>query len=237
VDAVRRLSQIEALREAFSRVDHIHVRAPEPVLDARYRQRGGSSGLIELASYAEVARNKTESEVNDLAADADVDINTDHCDEKDVEIRAAAALRLLPGRNQRPVDVLIGGQYGSEGKGNIAYYLAPEYDLLVRVGGPNAGHKVPTTPPYTHRLLPSGTRANPAAQLLIGPGATLDTALLLKEISDCGAVPGRLFIEPAGNDHRSRRHRRRAQPGRRHRVNRQGRRSRCRAAHHRPARR
>jgi len=65
--------------------------------------------------------------------------------------------------------------YGSEGKGNIAYYLAPEYDVLMRVGGPNAGHKVPTTPqPYTHRLLPSGTRANPSALLLIGPGATLD---------------------------------------------------------------
>jgi adenylosuccinate synthase len=196
VDAVRRISQIEALRAAFTRVDHIHVRASEPVLDQRYRRRGDSSGLAELASYAEVAQNRTESEVNELAADADVDINTDHCDEKDVEIRASAALRLLPGRGQRLVDVLIGGQYGSEGKGNIAYYLAPEYDLLVRVGGPNAGHKVPTSPPYTHRLLPSGTLANPRALLLIGPGATLDTAVLLKEISECHVEPGRLSIDP-----------------------------------------
>ena len=196
VDAVRQLSQIQALRVAFARVDHIHVRAPETVLDERYRGRGESSGLAELASYAEVAENPTESAVNELAGDADVDINTDHCDEKDVEIRAAAALRLLPGRGQRLVDVLIGGQYGSEGKGNIAYYLAPEYDLLARVGGPNAGHKVPTTPPYTHRLLPSGTRANPEARLLIGPGATLDTTVLLKEISECGVEPDRLSIDP-----------------------------------------
>ena len=196
VDAVRKLSQIEALRAAFARVDHLHVRAPVGVLDERYRRRGGASGLTELASYAEVAQNRTESAVNELAADADVDINTNHCDERDVEIRAAAALRLLPGRDQRLVDVLVGGQYGSEGKGNIAYYLAPEYDILARVGGPNAGHKVPTTPPYTHRLLPSGTRANPDARLLIGPGATLDTALLLEEISDCGIEPGHLYIDP-----------------------------------------
>ena len=234
---VRQLSQIEALRAAFTRVDHIHVRAPETVLDERYRRRGESSGLAELASYAEVAENRTESEVNELAADADVDINTDHCDERDVEIRAAAALRLLPGRDQRLVDVLVGGQYGSEGKGNIAYYLAPEYDLLVRVGGPNAGHKVPTTPPYTHRLLPSGTRANPEARLLIGPGATLDTGLLLKEITECGVGPGRLFIDPQAMIIEDADIEAEQRPGRGHRVNRQGRRSRSSAAHHGPARR
>ena len=96
VDSVRRLSQITALRAAFPRVDHIHVFAPESVLDERYQSRGDSSGLAELASYAEVARNETESEVHSLAKDADVAIDTTHCDRGDVEIRAAAALRLLP---------------------------------------------------------------------------------------------------------------------------------------------
>ena len=197
VDSVRRLDQIQALRDAFPRVDHIHVSAPEAVLDTRYRERGHSSGLTELSSYAEVAQNETESEVNLLARDADAAINTEHCDRHDVEIRAAAALRLLSSRADRLVDVLVGGQYGSEGKGNIAYYLASEYDLLIRVGGPNAGHKVPTTPdPYTHRLLPSGTLANPDAQLLIGPGATLDVGQLLREIADCRIEAGRLFIDP-----------------------------------------
>jgi adenylosuccinate synthase len=196
VDSVRRLNQIEALRNAFPRVDHIHLFAPESVLDERYRTRGESSGLAELGSYAEVAQNETESEVRTLAADADVAIDTRHCNRGDVEIRAAAALRLLPSRDRRFVDVIIGGQYGSEGKGNIAYYLAGEYDLLVRVGGPNAGHKVPTTPVYTHRLLPSGTLANPDARLLIGPGATLDIPQLLKEIAECGIEAGGLFIDP-----------------------------------------
>jgi adenylosuccinate synthase len=196
VDSVRRLSQIDALRAAFPRVDHIHVFAPESALEERYRSRGDSSGLAELASYAEVAQNETESEVRNLAVDADVAIDTRNCDRGDVEIRAAAALRLLPTRDGRLVDVIVGGQYGSEGKGNIAYYLAPEYDLLVRVGGPNAGHKVPTTPVYTHRLLPSGTLANPDARLLIGPGATLYIPQLLKEIAQCGVEAGGLFIDP-----------------------------------------
>jgi hypothetical protein len=55
---------------------------------------------------------------------------------------------LLPPSAEQLVDVLIGGQYGSEGKGNNAYRLAPEYDVLMRVGGPNAGHKVPPTRPF-----------------------------------------------------------------------------------------
>jgi adenylosuccinate synthase len=59
----------------------------------------------------------------------------------------------------RLVDVMVGGQYGSEGKGHVASYLAGEYDFLVRVGGPNAGHKVYEEPkPFTFHHLPSGTR-------------------------------------------------------------------------------
>mgnify|MGYP002377160868 FL=1 len=91
---------------------------------------------------------------------------------------------------------MVGGQYGSEGKGNIAFFLAPEYDLLVRVGGPNAGHKVPIAGSFVHRLLPSGTLANETATLLIGPGATLDVEVLLNEIAECNVEVGRLFIDP-----------------------------------------
>ena len=38
------------------------------------------------------------------------------------------------------VTVLIGGQYGSEGKGKISRYLADEFQMAIRTGGPNAGH-------------------------------------------------------------------------------------------------
>jgi adenylosuccinate synthase len=94
------------------------------------------------------------------------------------------------------VDVLIGGQYGSEGKGHIAAFLAPEYDYLLRVGGPNAGHKIYEEPEaYTHHQLPSGTRKSEAG-LIIGPGAVLSVPKLLKEISDCRVSVERLSIDP-----------------------------------------
>jgi hypothetical protein len=56
--------------------------------------------------------------------------------------RAVAGLGLYPNKTERVVDVVVGAQYGSEGKGNICAYLAKEYDVLMRVGGPNAGHRV-----------------------------------------------------------------------------------------------
>lgn len=196
VDAVRRRSQIEHLRARFAHVLHIHVTAPVDELERRYQSRRTTSPIAELPSYAQVLENATEAEIVELRKDADVAIDTNRCDEADVVTRAVAAVKRVSGSADPLVDVLVGGQYGSEGKGNIAYYLAGDYDLLMRVGGPNAGHKVPTNPPYTHRLLPSGTMANPNAALLIGPGATLDVAQLLKEISECGVTPDRLSIDP-----------------------------------------
>lgn len=97
----------------------------------------------------------------------------------------------------RRVDVVVGGQWGSEGKGNIANYLAPEYPYLMRVGGPNAGHYVldDDGTSYCHRLLPSGSRRYHQPILLIGPGATLGLEILLREIEECGAR-GRLRIHP-----------------------------------------
>ena len=69
------------MRAAFTRVDHIHVFAPASALAERYRSRGDSSGLAELAGYAEVACNETEGEVHSLASDADVAIDTRNCSE------------------------------------------------------------------------------------------------------------------------------------------------------------
>jgi adenylosuccinate synthase len=91
---------------------------------------------------------------------------------------------------------VIGGQFGSEGKGHVAAYLAKEYDFLVRVGGPNAGHTVSGQDGvFTYHQLPSGSR-DTNARLLLGPGMTINVSLLLDEIEECGIGPERLFIDP-----------------------------------------
>lgn len=198
VDGVRIAPQIDAMRSAFGRdVIHLHLYAPYDELAARYEKRRASgSEIVELASYGEVVKNATEAHVSKLADDADVVIDSKRCSPEDVEVRAAAELGMLARGSEQLVDVIVGGQYGSEGKGNIAFYLAREYDLLVRVGGPNAGHKVPLPTPFTHRSLPSGTMANETAKLLIGPGAVLNLDVLQKEIADCQVEVDRLSIDP-----------------------------------------
>ncbi len=113
-----------------------------------------------------------------------------------VLVRATALLDLYPRNAERLVDVLIGGQYGSEGKGNIVGHIAAEYDLLVRVGGPNAGHQVYAEPePEKYFHLPSGTTRAPDATLLLGPGAVINPRKLLDEIARHGIAKGRLVID------------------------------------------
>jgi len=198
VDSVRILRQIEAIRRAYDpRVVHIHLDADIDVLSSRYEDRKRAGGkLHELSSYAELSNNKTEARVGDLEEAADVVIKTDRSTPADVVVRAAAHLGLFGGESQRLVDVLVGGQYGSEGKGHICSHIASEYGLLVRVGGPNAGHTIFESPkPYKHYQLPSGTRRCDA-DILIGTGAVLNVSKLLKEIADCQISCDRLSIDP-----------------------------------------
>lgn len=202
VDSARIKGQVEGLRRNFGRrVVHVHLEAPTEELERRYGSR--TQKFTELESYAEVRADPTEAAIDVLGQDADILINTARSNPDDVEVRASNYLGLRGGDPGRLVDVIVGGEYGSEGKGNIASFIGPEYDLLVRVGGPNAGHKVyvPTGEEFTHRLLPSGTLAS-NAPIVIGPGAVLDVEILIDEIARCNAVAPesvdaeRLTIDP-----------------------------------------
>jgi len=194
VDSVRIPEQVEGVRRAYGGlVVHVHVTASEHELRRRYLAR--SKGSADEPSYEVVKRNATEKEIERLADIADVVINSDRCVPEDMFIRATTFLDLHPRSVDQLVDVLVGGQFGSEGKGNIVSYIAPEYDYLVRVGGPNAGHKVYEEPePYTFHLLPSGTRSC-TAKLILGPGAVLDVGKLLEEIRECRIEADRLVID------------------------------------------
>ena len=197
VDAVRIPEQIDAIRGAYGPiVTHVHMTAPLDVLTARYDNRLQFADSIDSLTYEGVRNNKTEHLVDRLTAVADVVIDSDRCTEEDVLVRVASQLRLYGEQSTGYVDVIVGGQYGSEGKGQIAAFLARHYDLLVRVGGPNAGHKVFELPePFTHHQLPSGTRKTEHTNLLIGPGAVLRVDKLLEEIAACDVDVHRLRID------------------------------------------
>ena len=194
VDSVRIQAQVDELRSRFGLdVFHIHLTASNSVIEDRYANR--TPKFAEVASYEEARKSGTESRIEDLALKADALIDTSLCTVDDVWIRAATHLHLFPRNYDRSVDVLVGGQFGSEGKGHIASFLAKEYEVLVRVGGPNAGHSVYEKPePFVHHQLPCGTR-NTNAQLIIAPGTTLSLSKLLEEIRQCGVGPARLKID------------------------------------------
>ena len=196
VDSVRIQAQVKAVRRAFGpRVTHVHLKAPLDELARRYGSRAAT--LNEPASYETVRSNATESGVHELQKIADIVIDTQRSTDDQVIVRVAANLGLYGRGYERLVDVLIGGQYGSEGKGQIAACLAPEYAVLVRVGGPNAGHKVYEEPkPITFHQLPSGTLRNSSCRLVIGPGAVISLNQLTREIADFEVSQDRLAIDP-----------------------------------------
>ncbi len=198
VDAARIGRQIEGLRQAFGRdVRHVHVTAPRRVCAERYETRRSQAEFEEAGSYADVVADPTEERIDELAVMADVSVDTERDGPDDVVIRVAAQLGLLDREHAPCVDVVVGGGYGSEGKGNIAFHLAPEYDLLLRVGGPNAAHKVylASGEIFTHFSLPSGTQAG-NARLALGPGAIVYPPELLDEIARCDVSSDRLSIDP-----------------------------------------
>ena len=81
------------------------------------------------------------------------------------------------------VDVLIGLQWGDEGKGKVVDYLADRYDVICRFqGGPNAGHTIYTDQgKFVLHTIPSGIfRSN--TKNVIGNGVVIDPITLRKEI-------------------------------------------------------
>jgi adenylosuccinate synthase len=195
VDSVRTAKQIQHIRQGGRGVVHVHLAASDQALVERYQAR---STTDDTATYEDLARNRTEKRIDTLAAMADVVVDTDRCSAEDVYARIAARIDVRPATSVPLVDVLVGGQYGSEGKGNIANYLAPEYDILVRVGGPNAGHVVfrAGDSPYTFRQLPSGALANRDAVLVVGAGAVVSLPDILREIAQLSVSVDKLIVDP-----------------------------------------
>jgi len=99
--------------------------------------------------------------------------------------------------------VLIGSQWGDEGKGKITDHLSEDADVVVRYqGGNNAGHTIVVGDErFALTLIPSGV-LYPRVTPVIGNGCVVDPAVLLREmaeLSDRGIDPSRLKL--SGNAH------------------------------------
>jgi adenylosuccinate synthase len=91
--------------------------------------------------------------------------------------------------------VVVGAQWGDEGKGKIVDILSHEADVVVRYGGgANAGHTLVIGGQKTViRLVPSGVM-HPHTQCILGPGMVIDPEVLLAELSTLesrGVLPDR----------------------------------------------
>ena len=87
------------------------------------------------------------------------------------------------------VDVILGLQWGDEGKGKIVDFFAKNYDVIARFqGGPNAGHTlyVGDKKIVLHQI-PSGIFHEDKTNL-IGAGVVLDAVTLKKECDAVGSL-------------------------------------------------
>jgi adenylosuccinate synthase len=87
------------------------------------------------------------------------------------------------------VDVLLGLQWGDEGKGKIVDYLADQYDIVARFqGGPNAGHTIIINDQkFVLHTIPSGVFRDNIINV-IGNGVVIDPITLEKEIQGLEAL-------------------------------------------------
>jgi len=87
------------------------------------------------------------------------------------------------------MDVLLGAQWGDEGKGKVVDVIAPDYEVIARFqGGPNAGHTL-IFEGFKHVLhtIPSGVFRE-GTMNLVGNGVVIDPVIFLKEVKALEAV-------------------------------------------------
>ena len=92
-------------------------------------------------------------------------------------------------------DLIVGIQWGDEGKGKIVDKLAAEYDMVCRSqGGHNAGHTIWVDGvKFALHLVPSGV-LNPNAINVVGNGVVLSPESIIKEMVQFDNLEGRLYI-------------------------------------------
>jgi len=98
-----------------------------------------------------------------------------------------------------PVSIVVGGQFGSEGKGKSAYYFAKKFKAAaaVRVGGTNSGHTVVSEDgtEYIFRMLPTAA-IDTSIMSVLPSGSYIDLNILNSEIKRINIPASNLKIDP-----------------------------------------
>src|ERR1700730_17499081 len=98
-----------------------------------------------------------------------------------------------------PISIVVGGQFGSEGKGKVALKIAQaeKAAAVVRVGGTNSGHTAVDSKGRTWALrqLPASVLAPDTVAVLPG-GAIIDPEIFLREVDGLGLGPERVIVSP-----------------------------------------
>lgn len=97
-----------------------------------------------------------------------------------------------------PATIVVGGQYGSEGKGKVVALLASRASSpwLVRCGGPNSGHTVTIDgKDVILRQVPSCAEPGNAT-FCLAAGCAIDEAILLSELNLLNIEPERIIVDP-----------------------------------------
>lgn len=91
--------------------------------------------------------------------------------------------------------LIVGLQWGDEGKGKIVDHMAQTHDYVCRfAGGHNAGHTIVIgDKKYALHLIPSGV-LNPKAKNIVGNGVVISPKDFIKEMEQFGDLKGRLFL-------------------------------------------
>ena len=96
------------------------------------------------------------------------------------------------------VTIVIGGQYGGEGKGKVTYWFAKERDIniAVRVGGTNSGHTVvdENNNKFILRQLPTPSVLK-NRYCVLSAGSYIDVDILFKEMKETGLDSDKLLID------------------------------------------
>src|SRR5580704_6572291 len=97
-----------------------------------------------------------------------------------------------------PATIVVGGQYGSEGKGKVVALLAlnSAEPWLVRCGGPNSGHSVTIAgQDVVLRQVPSCSEPEKAS-FCIAAGCVVDEEILLRELELLKIPRSRIIVDP-----------------------------------------